>query len=109
MDSEGNSLVPYHKLGLFADTHRADGNVEPREELAHADPGEGDKVNLPYNTSLHFYKEIDRSPFLRVRPANYQSGWKLHGSDLRENRTIGSPRLVFHENGPILVIWALKN
>ena len=45
---------------------------------------------------------------LRVRPANYQSGWKLHGSDLAENRTVGSPRLVFHENGPNLVIWALK-
>ena len=45
---------------------------------------------------------------LRVRPANYQSGWKLHGSDLRENRTVGSPRLVFHENGPYLVIWAFK-
>ena len=45
---------------------------------------------------------------LRVRPANYQSGWKLHGSDLRENRTVGSPWLVFHENGPYLVIWAFK-
>ena len=45
---------------------------------------------------------------LRVRPANYQSGWKLHGSDLAENRTVGSPRLVFHENGPYLVIWAFK-
>ena len=44
-----------------------------------------------------------------MRPANYQSGWKLHGSDLRENRTVGSPRLVFHENGPYLVIWAFKN
>ena len=43
-----------------------------------------------------------------MRPANYQSGWKLHGSDLRENRTVGSPRLVFHENGPYLMIWALK-
>ena len=45
---------------------------------------------------------------LRVRPANYQSGWKLHGSDLRENCTVGSPRLVFHENGPNLGIWAFK-
>ena len=43
-----------------------------------------------------------------MRPANYESGWKLHGSDLRENRTVGSPRLVFHENGPYLVIWAFK-
>ena len=50
---------------------------------------------------------------LRVRPANFQRmpvvRWKLHASDLRENRTVGSPRLVFHENGPILAIWALKN
>ena len=45
---------------------------------------------------------------LRVRPANCQSGWKLHGSDLAENRTVGSPWLVFHENGPYLVIWAFK-
>ena len=47
-----------------------------------------------------------------MRPANFQRmplvRWKLHGSDLRENRTIGSPRLVFHENGPYLVIWAFK-
>ena len=49
-----------------------------------------------------------RSSIFRVRPANYQSGWKLHGSDLRENRTVGSPWLVFHENGPYLVIWAFK-
>ena len=34
--------------------------------------------------------------------------WKLHASDLGENRTEGSPRLVFHENGPYLVIWAFK-
>ena len=50
---------------------------------------------------------------LRVRPANFQRmpvvRWKLHASDLRENRTIGSPRLVFHENGPYLIIWAFKN
>ena len=45
---------------------------------------------------------------LRVRSANYQSGWKLHVSDLRENRTVGSPWLVFHENGPYLVFWAFK-
>ena len=40
MDSEVNSLVSYYKLGLFADAHRADGDVEPREQLAHADPGD---------------------------------------------------------------------
>ena len=49
---------------------------------------------------------------LRVRPANFQRmpvvRWKLHVSDLRENCTIGSPRLVFHENGLYLVIWAFK-
>ena len=49
---------------------------------------------------------------LRVRPANFQRmpvvRWKLHASDLSENRTVGSPWLVFHENGPYLVIWAFK-
>ena len=49
---------------------------------------------------------------LRVRPANFQRmpivRWKLHGSNLAENRTVGSPWLVFHENGPYSVIWAFK-
>ena len=54
-------------------------------------------------------RRSDKVKYLRVRPANYQSGWKLHDSDLAENRTVGSPELVFHENGPNLVIWAFKN
>ena len=49
---------------------------------------------------------------LRVRPANFQRmpvvRWKLHGYDLAENRTVGSPWLVFHENGPYSIIWAFK-
>ena len=31
--------MPNHKLGLFANAHRADGDVESGEQLAHADPG----------------------------------------------------------------------
>ena len=67
------------------------------------------KIN--FNMSLPLHEQalnVVLETFLRVHPANYQSGWKLHGSDLRENRTVGSPRLVFHENGPYLVIWAFK-
>ena len=36
---EDFSLVPNHKLRLLADAHRADGDVESGEQLAHADPG----------------------------------------------------------------------
>ena len=62
----------------------------------------------PLTDSQRFSVYTCETTALRVRPANYQSGWKLHGSDLRENRTVGSPRLVFHENGPYLVFWAFK-